>query len=107
MPKFMFIYHGDGQVTGPPPPEEQEAVMKAWGDWMAKVGAAMVDPGNPVGKSKHVGAKGVSDTVENPAFGYTIVEADSLEKACDMAKDNPMIAGGGSVEVAEIMPMDM
>lgn len=107
MPQYMFIYHGGGDLDGPPPPEEQDAVMKAWTDWMAGIGTAMVEPGNPVGKSVAVGAGGVSDTVQNPAFGYSVVEADSLEAACDMANGNPMIAGGGHVEVAEITPIPM
>jgi hypothetical protein len=105
MPKFMFIYHGNGRDSGPPPPDQQEAAMKAWTDWMGGIGSALVDPGNPVGKSKSVASGGVGDRVENPAFGYSVVEAKSLDAACAMAKGNPMLTMGGSVEVAEILPM--
>ncbi|MGR3321419.1 MAG: hypothetical protein ACU0DK_05775 [Pseudooceanicola sp.] len=91
----------------PSTPEEQEAAMKAWGDWMGAVGAAMVDPGEPVGKSKSVSSDGVADDVAHAAFGYSIVEADTIEAACEMARGNPMITGGGSVEVAEIIPIGM
>jgi len=87
--------------------EDQEAAMKAWGDWMGGIGAKLVDPGQPVGKSRAVTAEGVTDTVANAAFGYSIVEADTLDEACEMAKGNPMLHGAGSVEVAEIMPIEM
>ncbi|OWU86119.1 hypothetical protein ATO6_04480 [Oceanicola sp. 22II-s10i] len=106
MPKFLYIYHG-GAAGAPSTPAAQEAAMKAWGDWMATVGPALVDPGEPVGKSKSVTASGVSDDVAQAAFGYSIVEAESIEAACEMAKGNPMVAGGGSVEVAQIMPIPM
>ncbi len=81
--------------------------MKAWGAWMSSLGAALIDPGQPVGKSKSVTAQGVVDDVANAAFGYTIIEAPDIEAACQMAAGNPMITDGGSVEVAEIIPMDM
>ncbi|KGM49712.1 YciI family protein [Pseudooceanicola atlanticus] len=106
MPKFMYIYHGDASSV-PATPEDQEAAMKAWGDWMAEVGPKLVDPGEPVGKSKSVTADGVLDEVANAAFGYSIIEVDTIEEACALAKGNPMVAGGGSVEVAEIMPIQM
>ncbi|WP_370273736.1 hypothetical protein [Pseudooceanicola nitratireducens] len=105
MPKYLFIYHADAPMK-PEPGQEQKA-MAAWGRWMEKVGPNLVDPGEPVGISKSVGPDGVSDKVVNAAFGYSIVEADSIETACELAKGNPMIDGGGSVEVAEIMPIEM
>ena len=49
----------------------------------------------------------VLDDVANAAFGYSIIEVDTIEEACALAKGNPMVAGGGSVEVAEIMPIQM
>jgi len=30
-----------------------------------------------------------------------------MDAACAMAASNPMVAGGGHVEVAEIMPLEM
>lgn len=106
MPKFMYIYHGDAAGV-PDTPEAQAAAMDAWGAWMGKLGDKLVDPGQPVGKSYAVTVDGVTETVENPAFGYSIVEAGSIEEACEMAKGNPMIVGKGSVEVAEIVPIEM
>jgi len=106
MPQFLYIYHGDASGI-PSTPEAQEAAMQAWGVWMEKLGPALVNPGEPVGKSKSVTATGVVDDVANAAFGFSIVEAPDIATACEMAKGNPMVTGGGSVEVAEIVPIAM
>lgn len=107
MPRYLYIYHAEAGFTPPATEEEGQAAMAAWGAWMGGIGPALVDPGEPVGKSMRVDANGVSAGVENPAFGWSIVEAESLEAACAMAKCNPMVADGGHVEVAEIVPMEM
>lgn len=67
----------------------------------------LVEPGNPVGMSKTVSASGVADNGgANPTSGYTIVSADDIDAACEIAKSNPMVVdGSGSVEIAEIIPM--
>ncbi|EAQ03173.1 hypothetical protein OB2597_13553 [Pseudooceanicola batsensis HTCC2597] len=106
MPQYLYIYRGDKSQV-PDTPAEQEAAMKAWGDWMARIGDRMVTPGDPVGTSKLVTEQGVTDQVPNPSFGFSIVEAGSIEEACEMAKGNPMVAGDGGVEVAEIVPISM
>lgn len=72
---------------------------------MASCGAALVDPGEAVKKSVTVTKDGVTDGAENAAYGYSIVEAESYDAACEYAKTNPMVIGGGNVEVAEIMEM--
>ena len=103
MPKFIFAYHG-GSV--PETPEEGQKVMAAWTSWMEGLGAAITDGGNPAGMSKTVSASGVAnDGGPNPISGYTLVNADTIEAACDMAKGCPIIDDGGSVEVAEAMEM--
>ena len=102
MPKFVFAYHG-----GKPPesPEEGEKVMAAWGAWFETLGSAVVDGGAPVGVSKTVSAGGVADGGgSNPLSGYSIVNADNIDAAVEMAKGCPIL-DGGSVEVAEAMDM--
>ncbi|SIO15701.1 YciI family protein [Vannielia litorea] len=105
MPKFLYVYHG-----GKPPstPEEGAKAMAAWGKWMSDHDQAITDPGNPVGMSKTVSSSGVADNGgANPTSGYTIVEAPDIATACRIAAENPMLTDGGSVEVAEIMPIEM
>ena len=104
MPDFIFAYHG-GKT--PESPEEGQKVMAAWMAWFEEMGAAEVQPGNPVGQSKTVSAASVADDGgANPLSGYSVVRADTIEAACEMARGCPMVAdGSGSVEVAEIVEM--
>ncbi len=104
MPKYLFIYHGGG---APKTPEEGEKTMAAWGAWYEEMGAATVDPGAPVGQSHTVSKDGhVENGGSNPASGYTIITAESYEKACAHAAKNPLVVdGSGSVEIAEMMEM--
>ncbi|WP_170451468.1 YciI family protein [Ruegeria arenilitoris] len=106
MPQYLFVYHGG---TTPTDPAEIEATMAAWGAWFQNMGPALEIPGNPVGQSHTVSADGVAENGgPNPASGFTVVEADSIEAATEMAKGCPMVVNGsGSVEVAEIHEIEM
>lgn len=102
MPKYVFAYHGG---KAPESPEEGAEVMARWQAWFGDLGDAVVDGGNPVGPSKTVSAGGVADDGgANPLSGYSIVRADSIDAAVEMAKGCP-IMDHGTVEVAEAMEM--
>ena len=102
MPNYIFAYHGG---KAPETAEEGAAAMAAWQAWFAKLGQAVVEPGNPVGKSKTVSASGVTDDGgSNPLSGYSVVKAPDMDTALGMAKTCPLIEDG-SVEVAEIVVM--
>lgn len=104
MAKYLFVYHGG---VAPQDPAEIEATMQAWGSWFGAMGGAVVDGGNPVGLSTTVGSDGsISEGGgSNPASGYSVIEASSVENACEMARGCPLLASGGSVEVAEVIEM--
>ncbi len=104
MAQFLYVYHGG---TMPETPEAGAASMKQWMDWMGGLGAKMVTPGAPVGKSWTVDKKGSREGGgANPTSGWSIVEAGSLAEAVAMAKGCPQAMDpAGSIEVAEIMPM--
>ena len=104
MAKFLLVYHGGSM------PETQEEGMKVMAEWMAwfeGMGTAVVDGGNPVGQSStvHAGGSVTVDGGSNPASGYSLVNADSLEQAIELAKGCPILNANGSVEVAEAMDM--
>jgi len=100
MANYLLVYHG-GRM--PETPDDQAKVMKAWTDWFGTLGGALVDGGNPTSQVRTIAADGsVSDGGTNPSSGYSIIKADSLDKAVDLAKGCPVLAGGASVEVAEI-----
>ncbi len=105
MTKFVFAYHGGPSSMSP---EEGKAHMAQWMAWMQGLGDAVVDPGLPVGKSKTVSRDGVTDDGgSNPLSGFTVVQADTIEAAVDMAKRCPHVAIGGTIEVAPAFDMPM
>ena len=104
MSKFLFVYHG-GKM--PESQEEAQQVMAAWESWLGGMGDAVVDGGNPVGMSSTVHSDGrVSDDGgANPASGYSIVSAESVEQAQALAQGCPIREAGGAIEIAPIMEM--
>ena len=104
MAKFLFVYHG-GSV--PATKEAQEKTMAAWGAWFGTMGKAVINGGNPVGKSWTVKSNGsvVKDGGSNPASGFSLIEAQDYDGAVAFAKGCPILASGGSIEVAQAMDM--
>ncbi len=104
MAKYLFIYHGGKK---PSLPDEAEKTMAAWGAWFQSLGNSVIDGGNPVGQSLTVNADGSvsANGGANPASGYSLIEASSDEDAAKKAKGCPLLASGGSVEVAEAFDM--
>ena len=104
MPKYLFVYHGG---EDPSTEAEYQAVMDDWGNWLGSMGAAVVDGGNPVGRSHTVHPDGTvtHDGGPNPASGYGLFEADDDADAIARAKRCPILKAGGSVELAEAIDM--
>jgi hypothetical protein len=105
MPKFLLIYHGQPDIQTP---EDGAKHMAAWKAWNASLGAAFVDPGLPVGISKTITPNGIEDHGgPNPASGMTVIQADTMDAAIDLARDCPHLSGSGTIEIAEAMDLDM
>jgi hypothetical protein len=103
MPKFVFAYHGG---TIPESPAAQADAMAAWGAWFGSLGEAVIDGGNPTGQSQTITADGtVHGGGTNPLSGYSLINATDIDAALAHAKGCPILAVGGSVEVAEALDM--
>ncbi len=104
MPKYLFVYHGGKH---PETEEEVAEVMDDWGQWLGGMGPAVVDGGNPVGKSFTVQPDGSVENNggSNPVSGYGLFEADSHEDVLAKAKGCPILKAGGTVELAEVIDM--
>ena len=101
MAKYVLVYSGGS--TGATP-AEQQATLQAWGNWLGKLGQAVVDAGNPFSdKTKSLSADGkVKDgAVGQRASGYSILEAGSIDAATELAKGCPVLSSGGQVTVYE------
>ena len=102
MPDYIIAYHGGRK---PASPEEGAKLKAKWKAWVGGLGDAVVDPGTPLGKSRTVNSDGVSDDGgSNPLMGFSIVKADSMDAALEMAKACPHLEIG-TLEIAEVMKM--
>jgi hypothetical protein len=107
MSKYLLLYRGPATQMEDFTPEQSAEQMRAWGEWMGRVGSAMVDGGAPFGQRT-----AVSDDGTNPApsdqNGYTIVEASSLDGARALTDGHPFLSEGKgrfTVEIFELTPM--
>ncbi|MDH3680081.1 MAG: hypothetical protein OEV40_09065 [Acidimicrobiia bacterium] len=104
MTKYVLTYHGGSGM--PEDPAEIERLMGAWGTWFEGMGEAVVDGGNPFGDSTTVSPDGSTSSGRSiDVSGYSILNADSLEAAVDLAKGCPVLEGGGTVQVSEALEM--
>lgn len=97
---YLLLYSGG---TMPATPDEQKSVMDAWGAWFGRHGDAITDGGNPFTvASKTINSDGtVSEGAQAAASGYTLIKADSLDQAVEMAKGCPVLLGGAMISVYE------
>jgi len=108
MAQYIIMYLGGDRFAennSPPDPNIDPAASKAkWGQWVQNLGAAAVNPGTPMMHSKIISPNGVTDAGKQGSTGYTIVEAENMDAAIEMAKGCPYLEMG-SLEVAELMQM--
>jgi len=114
MEKFMFIFQG-GEMNGASP-EQMQANMGKWMAWIEKLSKSNQyvagEPLLPGGKL--VSGKGGKTVTDGPftegkevVGGFFIVNAKDMQDAVEMAKDCPNYELGGSVQVRQVMKMEM
>jgi hypothetical protein len=100
MSKFIYLYKGPSAEMS----ADQDA---AWGVWMGKIGAAMIDMGAPFGGGTTLVDDG--STAKVSAFtGYSVVEATDLKAAIALTTGNPWFEakkGNRSIEIFELIAM--
>jgi hypothetical protein len=112
MEKFMLIFHGGMEDQSPETMQAQMGKWMAWIDKLSKTNQYVSgEPLLPGGKL----VKGPKKTVTDGPYtegkevvgGYFIVSADSMEEAVKITDDYPDFEYGGSIQVRQIMKMDM
>jgi hypothetical protein len=104
MANFVLLYSGGGMAESE---VEQAAVMQAWTAWFGKLGAGLVDGGNPfTSTAKSISSDGSvkEGPVGTMATGYSVITADSLEEAAGLVQGCPILESGGQITVYEIFP---
>ncbi|MDH3856562.1 MAG: YciI family protein [Gammaproteobacteria bacterium] len=103
MSQYVIVYLGGDQ---PSDPEEGKQHFSKYMDWLAALGEAAVSPANPLKNTSTVNPDGsVTSGGTSTMSGYTIIEADSMETALEIAKACPFLDIGGSLEVSELIQM--
>ena len=104
MPNYVFAYSG-GKGVSEDEAERNEQYAQ-WGRWFEALGSAVVEGGAAMGIAKTVGPGGsVSDGGSRGLTGYSIVSAETLDTAVELAKGCPVIEVGGAVDVYEALGM--
>ena len=96
MSRFLVTYHGGGM---PSDPAQAAAARNAFGEWVARSGKAVIDPGAPIRPAAQV-ANGAARP-EAPMGGYSVIEADSVEEAVALLRSHPFVARGGTLQLHE------
>jgi hypothetical protein len=107
MADYLFIYRGNGEAEAKLSPEQMQQIMNKWGTWIREALAKgwMTNPGDaltPEGKvvqSNKVVSDGPFVESKEVVGGYSVVKADSLAAAAELAKGCPGLLSGGRVEV--------
>ncbi len=107
MANFLFVYRGGSEDYQKMTPDEIQGMMKKWTDWIGEGFAKgwMVDAGDAlteeckVVNSKKVVTDGPFVESKEIVGGYSIVSAESIAAAAELAKGCPNLLTGGSVEV--------
>lgn len=103
MPQYMITYLGGNQ---PSSPEEGKKHFAKYKEWLSSLGDSAISPMNPLKNTCTIHSDGTIITGGTTSMsGFTIIEADSMEKALTMTKACPFLDIGGSLEVSELILM--
>jgi hypothetical protein len=113
MAKFLFVYRGDGSAEAKMSPDEMQQMMQKWGAWIGEAMSKgwMLDSGDALTMEGRVvdAKKVVTDGpfVESKEIvgGFSIVQADTIDAAAELAKGCPGLLYGGKVEVRTLAGM--
>jgi hypothetical protein len=92
MPTYLIVNRAPSGST--PSPE----AAAAWAAWFDELGDHLVDRGNPAFAQTTVGNCGPGTVLG----GYTLIDADDLAAATELAGRHPLTSRGGGVEIGEL-----
>lgn len=112
MKEFLMIFRSEQMDYSKLSPEQTQAILKQWQDWMGGIaakgnfgGTNRLFPEGKTIKPNKVVSDGPYMEGKELIGGYLIVKADSIDEAVEMGKGCPIFNNGGHVEVRPVMPM--
>lgn len=110
MNQYLLIYRNDATQKFQPSPEEMQAIMGQWGAWhetLAKeerlVASEALQTNGKVLAPDNVVTDGPYVESKELVGGFTLIKAESYDKAVEIAKGCPLHSAGEKIEVREIM----
>jgi hypothetical protein len=115
MEKFMLIFHGEISNDHQPSPDEMQANMQLWLAWVDKLAkAGRYVGGEPLLPGGKIIKGGLSQVTDGPftegkeiVGGYFIVNATDYDDAVALCADYPDFEMGGSIQVRQVMKVEM
>lgn len=113
MKQFLYLFRGGDAEYENQSPEQMQAHMAKWGEWMQKISQNDEPvPGLPLRPEGKVVSRGGEIITDGPftegkevVGGYVLVEAKDLDQAVEISKGCPIFEFDGTVEVREAMEM--
>jgi hypothetical protein len=107
MAKFLFVYRRGSDAVDKMAPEEMQQHMARWQTWLGEglqkgwvldSGDALTQDGRVV-SGKNVVTDGPFVESKEIVGGFSIVQAETIDAAAELAKGCPALRVGGSVEI--------
>jgi hypothetical protein len=107
MANFLFVYRGGNQYEAKMTPDEMQGYMQKWNDWIGEgmkkgwildSGDALTPEGRVV-NAKKVVTDGPFVESKEIVGGFSIIKAETIDAAAELAKGCPGLLTGGKVEV--------
>ena len=109
----MMIFRNDYNPSFKPSPEQMQASIKQWQDWIGGIAAqGKFISTNRLGfegktlKPNNVIADGPYAEVKEIVGGYILIKANSIDEAMKLAEGCPILNIGGHVEVRNVLKIN-
>jgi hypothetical protein len=113
MTEFMMIFRNNYNPSFKPSPEQMQASIKQWQDWIGGIAAqGKFLSTNRLGfegktlKPNNVIADGPYAEVKEIVGGYILVKATNIDEAMKLAEGCPILNIGGHVEVRNVLKIN-
>ena len=110
MKKYLAIYYAPWEAMkqmATMTPEQMQAGMKPWNDWMEKHKTGLVGGGAPLMPANALSSEGKWSMSGKEVTGFSIVQAENADAAKKMFDGHPHLSWypGCSVEISEFARM--
>src|SRR5438067_791117 len=107
MEKFTLLVRG-----GMPPQDQMQEYLQKWGGWIQGLATSgKMTEGSPLMQGGKVisgtNATDLGSFSSDTVGSYVVVNAETMDEAVKLAMECPALTVGGTVEVRQVMKMNM